>query len=55
MPRLREVRRTDIHANAEPIFGMLFGDRDPVDEPGTTRSKISKLWRMTLTLTRLLN
>ena len=35
MPRLREVPRADVHDAAEPIFRMLFGDRDPVEHPGT--------------------
>ena len=44
MPRLREVRRADIHPNAEPIFRMLFGDRDPVDEPGTATGTPGDWW-----------
>ena len=30
MSRLRQVRRTDLHPGAEPIFHLVFGDRDPV-------------------------
>ena len=36
MPRLRQVHTTDAHELAQTLFGMLFGERDPVDEPGGT-------------------
>jgi alkylhydroperoxidase family enzyme len=44
MPRLREVRRADLHPGAEPIFKALFGDRDPVDEPGTATGTPGDWW-----------
>jgi alkylhydroperoxidase family enzyme len=44
MPRLRQVPRSDIHPGAEPIFRMLFGDRDPVDEPGTATGTPGDWW-----------
>jgi len=44
MPRLRQVRRTDLHPGAEPIFQYLFGDRDPVDEPGTDTGSPGDWW-----------
>ena len=44
MPRIRPARRTEIHAGAEPIFKMLFGDRDPVDEPGTETGTPGDWW-----------
>ena len=44
MPRLRQVRRADLHPGAEPIFQYLFGDRDPVDEPGTDTGSPGDWW-----------
>ena len=44
MPRLRQVRRADLHPGAEPIFQFIFGDRDPVDEPGTDTGTPGDWW-----------
>ena len=44
MTRLRQVPRAEIHPGAEPIFRMLFGDRDPVDEPGTATGTPGDWW-----------
>jgi len=44
MPRIRPLRRSEIHAGAEPIFQMLYGDRDPVDEPGTETGTRGDWW-----------
>lgn len=44
MPRLREVPRADLHEGARPIFEMLFGDRDPVKEPGTATGTPGNWW-----------
>ena len=44
MPRLRRVRRTDLHPGAQPVFQMLFGDRDPIDEPGTPTGTPGDWW-----------
>ncbi len=44
MPRIRPARRSEIHEGAEPIFKMLFGDRDPVDEPGTETGTPGDWW-----------
>lgn len=44
MPRLRQVRRDQIHPGAEPIFEMLFGERDPVDQPGTETGTPGNWW-----------
>ena len=35
MPRLRQVPRAEISPELDDTFQMVFGDRDPVDEPGT--------------------
>ena len=44
MPRLRQVPRSEIHDRARPFFEMLFGDRDPVDEPGTPTGSPGDWW-----------
>ena len=44
MPRLRRVRRKDLHPGAQPVFQMLFGDRDPIDEPGTPTGSPGDWW-----------
>lgn len=44
MPRLREVGRDDAHPFARTLYGMLFGDRDPVVEPGTDAGTPGNWW-----------
>ena len=44
MPRIRQVARKDIHAEAEPLFQMLFDDRDPVTTPGTGSGTPGNWW-----------
>ncbi len=44
MPRLREVGRKDAHPTAITIYDMLFGDRDPVKEPGTATGTPGNWW-----------
>jgi len=44
VPRLRQVRRDDLHPGAEPVFQLVFGDRDPVDEPGTDTGTPGDWW-----------
>ena len=44
MPRLRQVSRADVHPFGEIIYGMLFGDRDPVAEPGTETGSPGDWW-----------
>ena len=44
MPRLGEVSRKELHASAEPIFNMLFGDRDPTSSPGTGTGTPGNWW-----------
>ena len=44
MPRLREVGRDDAHPLAQVIYSMLFGDRDPVVEPGTASGTPGNWW-----------
>lgn len=44
MPRLHEVPRDDAHPFAQAIYSMLFGDRDPVAEPGTATGTPGNWW-----------
>lgn len=47
MPRLREVPRSEVHPFGELIYGMIFGDRDPVAEPGTASGTPGDWWTVT--------
>jgi alkylhydroperoxidase family enzyme len=44
MPRLAQVGRADAHPFAQAIYSMLFGDRDPVAEPGTASGTPGNWW-----------
>jgi alkylhydroperoxidase family enzyme len=44
MPRLRQVSRDEAHDNARAIYGVLFGERDPVEEPGTATGTPGDWW-----------
>lgn len=44
MPRLRQVSRAEAHPLAQQIYGTLFGDRDPVKEPGTATGTSGNWW-----------
>ncbi len=44
MPRLRPLPRHDVHRKAEPVFEVLFGDRDPVTHPGTSTGTPGNWW-----------
>ena len=44
MPRLREVGRDDAHPFAQAMYRMLFGDRDPVVDPGTASGTPGNWW-----------
>ena len=47
MPRLGEVGRDDAHELAQVLYTMLFGDRDPVAEPGTETGNPGNWWTVT--------
>ena len=47
MPRTREVPRDEAHPFAQRLYGMLFGDRDPVVEPGTDTGTPGNWWSVT--------
>jgi alkylhydroperoxidase family enzyme len=45
MPRLNEVSREENESPlVEQMYGLLFGDRDPVDEPGTATGAPGDWW-----------
>jgi alkylhydroperoxidase family enzyme len=44
MPRLKQAGRDAKNPYAEPIFDALFGDRDPVEEPGTPTGTPGNWW-----------
>ncbi len=44
MPRLRQVPKNEAHENAQTIYKMLFGDRDPVASPGTATGTPGDWW-----------
>jgi len=44
MPRLRQVPKDEAHENAQTLYKMLFGDRDPVSSPGTATGTPGNWW-----------
>jgi alkylhydroperoxidase family enzyme len=44
MPRLRQVGRDQAHPTAQTVYKMLFGERDPVVEPGTQTGTPGNWW-----------
>ena len=44
MPRLRQVSRSDADPIAIMLYDLLFGDRDPVAEPGTETGTPGNWW-----------
>lgn len=44
MPRLREVGKDDAHPFARLVYKSLFGERDPVKEPGTETGTPGNWW-----------
>jgi len=44
MPRLRQVSREDAPESIKRMYGFLFGDRDPVAEPGTDTGTPGNWW-----------
>jgi len=44
MPRLHEIAKADAHPAAQNIYKLLFGDRDPVKEPGTATGTPGNWW-----------
>lgn len=44
MPRLREVPKDEADPLAQKLYSVLFGDRDPVKEPGTATGTPGNWW-----------
>ena len=44
MPRLRQIPRAEAHPNALTLYRMLFGERDPVTQPGTATGTPGNWW-----------
>ena len=44
MPRLRQVSRDEAPEDVRRMYDMLFGDRDPVAEPGTATGTPGNWW-----------
>ncbi|HEY1740990.1 MAG TPA: carboxymuconolactone decarboxylase family protein [Acidimicrobiia bacterium] len=44
MPRLRQVPRAEAAPEVLPLYDLLFGDRDPVAEPGTATGTPGDWW-----------
>lgn len=44
MPRLRQVPRAEAAPDVERVYQQLFGDRDPVAEPGTATGTPGNWW-----------
>jgi len=44
MPRLRQIAKAEAHPLAQQIYKTLFGDRDPVREPGTATGTPGNWW-----------
>ena len=44
MPRLRQVGKDAAHPLAQTVYKMLFGERDPVKEPGTETGTPGNWW-----------
>jgi alkylhydroperoxidase family enzyme len=43
-PRLRQVRRAEAAESVLPFYDLAFGDRDPVDHPGTSWGTKGTWW-----------
>src|ERR1700752_5042884 len=44
MPRLRQVPRAEAPPDVQKVYEMLFGDRDPVTQPGTATGTPGNWW-----------
>ena len=44
MPRLHEIPKAEAHSGARQIYKLLFGERDPVKEPGTATGTPGNWW-----------
>jgi|TARA_B100000959_G_C14917351_1_gene597932 alkylhydroperoxidase family enzyme len=50
MPRLKQISRTQAVENVRKYYDALFGDRDPVEEPGTATGTPGNWWTVFATV-----
>ena len=50
MPRLREVPKAEVHEAGRAAYEMLFGERDPVVDPGTATGTPGNWWTVFATV-----
>ena len=50
MPRLKQTGRAEADDFAKTIYSMLFGDRDPVEQPGTATGTPGNWWTVFATV-----
>lgn len=44
MPRIRQLHKHEVGDDIKPIYERLFGDRDPVEQPGTATGTPGDWW-----------
>jgi alkylhydroperoxidase family enzyme len=44
MPRLHQVPKGEAHPNAQKLYELIFGERDPVEKPGTATGTPGNWW-----------
>jgi alkylhydroperoxidase family enzyme len=44
MPRLHQVPKSEAHPNAQKLYELIFGERDPVEKPGTATGTPGNWW-----------
>lgn len=44
MARLRQVKRTEAAESVLPLYDFMFGNRDPVEQPGTADGTVGDWW-----------
>jgi alkylhydroperoxidase family enzyme len=44
MTRTRQIPRAEVHPSVLPVYDRMFGDRDPVAEPGTSTGTPGNWW-----------
>lgn len=47
MPRTRQIPFDEAHPFAQRLYGMLFGDKDPIADPGTETGTPGNWWTVT--------
>ncbi|MEO9968821.1 MAG: carboxymuconolactone decarboxylase family protein [Hyphomonadaceae bacterium] len=50
MPRLKQAGLAEVDGFAKTVFSMLFGDRDPLEQPGTATGTPGNWWTVFATV-----